>query len=178
MKRVIILCIILSSASCRYFVGDPEYPAPNTSREDAFVFMDSLQKEGIQPLIGYFRGCSGCINGTQTSFYLFHSIVQNTNSCQLTLFTNYDKPKTIKIFSFPAQYIIRTSETLVSDKLIISESDYRHGRYDQIIILNEGNTIDYSLNSTKTLANEGTNHVLLCDKIKSYLFGLPDHRWN
>lgn len=131
--------------------------------------MDSLQTEGVDTIIGYYDGCSGCIRGTTKTYYIYWY----SEEWYLTKFNNYSNFNVISRERAPIGFISENLDSLEHGKLRRPAFELLHYHYDRIQIILPNRTFEFQVNEYQNEANPMSEKVVLIDKIRS---GLLDVR--
>lgn len=102
MKTFYSLLILFLLFSCSTGRHNIIYLEHLNAKEEGDQFIDSLKTAGVDTIIGYYDGCSGCNQGREKSYYVFWD---SENKWNLTKFTNYSRYNHIAGYSPPINYI-------------------------------------------------------------------------
>lgn len=144
------------------------------SRLEGDRFIDSLQSAGFDTIIGYYDGCSGCIQGRNKPYYIFWD---SGKKWYLTKFTNYSRFNHIAGYSPPIKYLTENLESIKNDKLKKPEYEISHYPYDVIRIILNDKEIRYEVKAFEKWNNESIQKVILIDKIRSNLLRVLSGEW-
>ncbi|MBL7888431.1 MAG: hypothetical protein JNL24_02700 [Bacteroidia bacterium] len=174
MKRLLQLLILILLTGCsmsKYYTVFVEHI---DSRAEGDRFIDSLKAAGQDTIIGYYDGCSGCIQGLEKPYYIFWD---SGNKWHLTKFTKYSRFNQITGYSPPIKYTSEYFETIDSLKLTVPEFEMSHFPYDVVRIVLNGKEINYEIKDYEKWNNESAPKVILIDKIRSKLFDVLPSEW-
>ena len=144
------------------------------SRIEGDRFIDSLQNAGVDTIIGYYDGCSGCIQGLDKPYYVFWD---SGKKWYLTKFTKYSRFNHIAGYSPPIKYLTENLENIENGKLTKPQYEISHYPYDVVRIILKDNEIKYEVKAYEKWTNESTQKVILIDKIRSKLLDIRPGNW-
>ena len=130
-------------------------------------FIDSLSNAGIDTLIGYYNGCSGCVPGTQKRFYIFWMDSGETYAKKVTNYTEYE---ILKINYFPFSYFYSQKEKIQSDSLIEPKFRLDHGGIESCSFRIGDWSHDFSIDGWTLGANEFSMHAAFLNAMRSELY--------
>jgi hypothetical protein len=173
MKAFTALLILLFLGACSNRFHKTNYIEHLDPVANGNKFIDSLRAEGIDTLIAYYEGCSGCIRGFEKSYYIYW--VHN-DSGYLTKFTNYSNFKAFQSYP-PLQYLKENIKSIENGWLNEPKSEWNHFQFQSIYIILGTKEIKYTIPDYVRWVNESAPKVIFIDKIRSKLYGLNPEYW-
>jgi hypothetical protein len=174
MKKLLplfILMLLIGCSTSKYYVA---YVQHIDSRAEGNKFIDSLRTLGMDTIIGYYDGCSGCVEGFEKPYYIFWD---SKNTWHLIKFTTYSKYNEITGYSPPIKYVSENIESIENGKLNAPQFELLHFHYDAVRIIFQNKETKYEINDFEKFDNESAPKVILIDKIRSELLGIFPSDW-
>lgn len=178
MKRILSLFVfltIISSCSYHYklYKVPREFPLPNVSNYDLGKgFVDSLSEIGVDTIVGYYIGCSGCISGTPKDFYVFW---MKDRTPHLRFFPTWGEQRNI-IKGLPYSYFYEKIDSLKNEELENFEEPFLHYGYDYVFMTIGDKKVEYELTMNLKNGNLDSYHTLFIDKIRSSVLDIKTVR--
>jgi len=174
MKGLLQVLIFVSLIGCASSKYSTVYIEHLNSRAEGERFIDSLKTQGVDTIIGYYDNCYGCWSGFNRPYYVYWD---SGNIWHLTTFTNYSRFKNITGYSPPLAYLISNLEAIENEPIIKPQYDISHFSIEYVRIILGEKEIKYSTRNYEKWHNESVQKVILIDKIRSKLFGIPQWEW-
>lgn len=144
------------------------------SRAEGDKFIDSLHTAGVDTIIGYYDGCSGCIQGLEKPYYVFWD---SGKKWHVTKFTKYSRFNHIAGYTPPINYLSDNVDSIKNGKLKKPQYEMNHFPYD-VVRINLGDyDFKYEIKAYEKWANESHQKAILIDKIRSKLLDISLGEW-
>jgi len=142
--------------------------------EEGEKYIKELQAMGVDTIISYFDGCSGCIPGLTQDYYIFWDSGKKWHLKKINQYTEFQE---ITGYSPPINFIRNNFKNIESEKLKNNHGELSHYPFDDIrIILNEID-IEYSVSASVYFQNELAKRIILIDKIRSDILNVLPSMW-
>jgi hypothetical protein len=162
---------LISCSAIRY---STVYVEHIDSRAEGDRFIDSLRTSGLDTIIGYYDGCSGCIQGVEKPYYIFWD---SGNIWHLTKITKYSRFNQITGYSPPINFLFENLSTIENNNLNAPKFEMCHFNYEVVRIILDDKEINYKIKDSEKWNNESSPRVMLIDKIRSTLFDIYPSAW-
>lgn len=143
-------------------------------KEQGERFLDSLEKAGVDTAISYRDGCSGCFENAPEPHYLMWS---DSSYWSVIKFTKWGTYGPVKQSGFPISFLSGNFGKIRDDTLSEPEYILSHFPYEEVRARIDDLSMEYRVKSYEKGANQLNYRVLLIDKIRSYLFEIPEAKW-
>jgi hypothetical protein len=174
MKRLLQSLILILLTGCSMSKYNTVCVEHIDSKSEGDRFIDSLRALGLDTIIGYYDGCSGCVQGIEKPYYIFWG---TGNRWHVTKITKYSRFNQITGLSPPINYVSENLLTIENTNLAAPKFQMCHYTYDVVRIILNGNEIIYEIKDYEKWNNESAPRVLLLDKIRSKLFEIRHSEW-
>ncbi len=174
MKIFITLLTITLLISCSTRKYYTTYVEHLDSRAEGDRFIDSLMTSGVDTIIGYYDGCSGCIQGLEKPYYVFWA---SGKKWFVTKFTKYSKFNHIAGYSPPIKYLSDNLDSIENGRLNKPQYEMSHFPYDVIRIKLNDTEFEYEIKNFEKWKNESAQKVILIDKIRSKILDILTGEW-
>lgn len=174
MKSFLIILILSFLIGCSLNRNSTVYVEHLDSRLDGDRFIDSLKSVGVDTIIGYYDGCSGCILGLEKPYYVFWDAGKKW---YVTKFTKYSRYNHIAGYTPPIKYLSENLDIIENGRIQKPRYELNHYPYDVIRIYLSDKEIKYEITADEKGTNEASQKVILIDKIRSKLLDILPGEW-
>ena len=172
MKQLLFILCILALTGC-FKQPSKTHNRNFNPKEEGLKFVNELKNQGVDTIITYFDGCSGCNTNFQQTFYVYW--VDNKLS-RIIKFNESMKFESMS-YAIPIKYLGIFFDTLINEKIKISGYQDSHYSYSEMFIKIGDRELGYKIASYEKWVNELSWRVLMIDKFRSEIFGIKDYRW-
>lgn len=134
-------------------------------KEEGGKFVDSLKHSGVDTIIGYYKGCSGCVSGVTSEYYVFWIKSNESFVTKFNELTNYNVLRSY----FPFSYVSTVYVELRREKLRDPKLTTSHYIYESVSIFFDDEEYEYDIVDFEKKANENSLKVNLIDKLRANL---------
>jgi hypothetical protein len=172
--RLLLFIAILIFVSCLTKKNYSIAVAKFNPQEEGVNFINSLKQSGVDTIISYYDGCSGCVLGYPANYYVFWT---NRNKSFVTKFNEYSKFNTLRRSGVSINYITSVLNELMNEKLKEPTIDISHYNYNFVTVVFGKEQFQYEIKGYEKSENENSIRSIFIDKIRSSLFEINPSEW-